>query len=462
MRTDILATTTFRLTLLASIAFVLLSVGGLRVLYWSMLSVIDRQINGALDREFADMNAAYARGGLVALKRTVADRASPHEDALRVYLLQAPGGTLTGNLSAWPDTAPQPGKSADIEIPHTAGSARVSVLAFDDDSRLLVGRSLSERENFVRIFDGSAAGVFFADLLLGAAIGVLLARYAQRRLAPINATAEEVLRGNLSGRIRVTPEGGDEYDQLARNINAMLTRIEQLVETVRGVTEHIAHDLRTPLNRLRGRLEVALMGEHTADEYKAVLERAIGQSETIVDTFNGILKVARIESGTLALERKSVNLAELVAELVELYEPFAEEAGVTVESRLNDARGEFERGVYVLGDAHLISQAAANLLDNAIKYSPSGGKVVITALRRTDGIGLSIDDGGRGIPPEKRNAILQRFVRLVGTRDKQGFGLGLSFVAAVARWHGAKLLMEDNNPGLKVTLLFPADRIIGG
>jgi SulP family sulfate permease len=207
-------------------------------------------------------------------------------------------------------------------------------------------------------------------------------------------------------------------------------------------------------HRLRGRLEVALMAPRTADEYQAVLKRAIAESETIVDTFNGILKIARIKAGALALPHAPVNLVEVAEELADLYQAFAEEEGVIVE-----ARSSPEKAVYVLGDAHLISQAAANLLDNAIKYSPKGGRVVVAVAEGADGASLTVADSGPGIPKEKRTAILDRFVRLESAAGKQGFGLGLSFAAAVAEWHGARLELEDNMPGLRATLHFSAAHI---
>ncbi len=448
MRIKLRHTTSFRLMVFASLAFI--GVGGvvLGFLYWSMLFVIDGQIGGALEREYTDMTAAYRKGGYERLRRTVADRASPHEDAVRIYLLIGADGTLTGNLKQWPPTAPEPGAAADITVSHAAGTARVRTLIFPDGSQLLVGRALSERNNFQAIVGKSLLSVLAANLLLGSGAGMMLALYARRRLGQINAAADEVLEGNLSGRIQVG-EGGDEYDHLAQNINAMLDRIQRLIATVRGVTENIAHDLRTPLNRLRGRLEVALMSPRSPEEYRAVLKRAIAESETIVDTFNGILKIARIKAGALALPRAPVDLAEVVEELADLYQVFAEENGVAIEARLPPD------GAYVLGDAHLISQAAANLLDNAIKYSPKGARVVIEAASWADGARLTVADNGPGIPEGKRTAILDRFVRLDSAAGKQGYGLGLSFAAAVAEWHAARLELKDNRPGLRATLHFP-------
>ena len=437
----------------ASLAFVAVGAAVLAFLYWSMLSVIDRQIEGALRRECADMASAYGTGGYELLRRTVAARASPHPDALRLYLLVAPGGKSTGNLTAWPTGAPEPGKTASLDLP-MAGAARVRTLSFADGSRLLVGRVPTGRRNFQAIVRRSLLGVLAANLLLGAAGGIGLAFYARRRLGQINATAQEVLKGNLAKRIAVG-EGGDEYDHVAQNINAMLDRIQGLVATVRGVTENVAHDLRTPLNRLRGRLEVALMAPRAPGEYQDILKRAIAESDAIVGTFNGILKIARIKAGALALAHTPVDLAEVVEELADLYRAFAEENGVSIEVQIPADSAKPGRGIAVPGDPHLISQAAANLLDNAIKYSPPGGKVIFAAARTAQGASLTVADNGPGIPEDKRSAITQRFVRLESAATKEGFGLGLSFVAAVADWHGARLELTGNGPGLRAALVFP-------
>lgn len=457
MRISPLQTTTFRLTVVACLAFIVLGGAALGFLYWRMLSSIDGQIDRALQGECFDMTAAYDKGGYERLRQTIADRASPRQDALRIYLLVQPGGAATGNIAKWPSSAPQPGAAVDTDLGHAADTARVRTLNFPDGVQLLVGRRLSERNNFQKIVAESLFSVVAANLLLGVAAGAVIALYARRRLGQINATAHAVLEGNLSERIDVG-DGGDEYDQIAQNINAMLDRIQQLIATVRGVTENIAHDLRTPLNRLRGRLEVALMSPRSEEEYRAALKRAIAESETIVETFNGILKIARIKAGALALPRTPVDLAEVVDELVDLYQAFAEESGILIKAQLPSAG---EPAAIVLGDVHLISQAAANLLDNAIKYSPRGGTVAIAAVQTTEGARLTISDEGPGIPADKRIAILDRFVRLDSAAGKQGFGLGLSFAAAVAEWHGARLELSDNQPGLRATLRF-MDKRHGG
>lgn len=450
-------TTTFRLAVLASLAFVLVGGAVFGFLYWRMLFVIDGQIDGALAREHADMTAAYTKGGYERLRREVVDRASPHDDALRVYLLIAPDGAQTGNLKTWPAHAPPPDTTADIQVEHVLKNARVRTFAFADGSRLLVGRALTERNNFKSLVEESVFSVMLMNLLLGIIAAVFLARFSRHRLEQINATAQEVLQGNLSGRIAVG-KGGGEYSLLARNINSMLDRIQHLIGTVRGVTENIAHDLRTPLNRLRGRLEVALMAPRSPEEYRNALQRAITEADTIVDTFNGILKIAKIKADALSLPRTTVDLREVVEELIDLYQVFAEENGIIAEVRLPAANGP-SGGINVQGDAHLISQAVANLLDNAIKYSPRGGTVVISATRSANTVSLTIADNGPGIPAEKRTTILNRFVRLETSHDKHGYGLGLSFASAVAEWHRAELRLADNAPGLRVTLVFPLGKM---
>jgi signal transduction histidine kinase len=453
VKTSLRHSTSFRLMVFAALAFI--AVGGAVIvfLYCSILLSIDSQIDGTVSRESADLSEAYERGGYDVLRQIVAYRAQLHQDAQRVYLLQGPDGVVTGNLERWPAEAPEPGPSKDIEVPHPAKSARVRTFSFPG-VRLLVGRALSERANFRKIAGESLLFVLTANLLLGAAAGTLLARYAGRRLGRISAAAQDVLDGNLSGRVAVGT-GGDEYDHLAQTINAMLDRIQRLMATVRGVTENIAHDLRTPLNRLHSRLETALISLRTPEEYRDVLKRAIAESETIVGTFNAMLKIARIKAGSFPLSQTPVDLVKVAGELIDLYQVFAEESGVSLEGQLPSA-AKAARSIAVLGDLHLISQAAANLLDNAIKYSPAGSKVVITVARDANGASLIVADNGPGIPAAKRPAILDRFVRLEAASGKEGFGLGLSFVLAVAEWHGARLELTDNKPGLSAGLFFPA------
>jgi signal transduction histidine kinase len=460
VKISLFQTATFRLTVIASLAFMIAGGAVLAFVYWDVLRSIDADINGALRRDTADMTAVFRHGGYDGLRYAVAARASLQPDALRFYILEGSHGELTGNVKRWPNDAPSPGIAANIDLQHDGGEAapaRVQTLNFDGGIRFLFGRSLAQRNKFRDVVSASLLTVLAANLLIGGAAGLMLARYALRRLDRINAAAGVVLEGNLSVRIPARP-GGGEYDNLAHSFNIMLDRVEGLVATVRGVTENIAHDLRTPLNRLRSRLEVALMAPRSEEEYRSIVSRAIGELETITGTFNGILKIARMKAGALALPKAPVDLAAVAMELTDLYEVFAEENGVSLEARM-PRDGEAPQNITVQGDAHLISQAAANLLDNAIKYSPKGGKVVIEVARSGQGISLSVNDSGSGIPVEKRTVILERFVRLQAASDREGYGLGLNFASAVAGWHGARLELASNNPGLRATLYFPTAKI---
>lgn len=449
--TRLLRTLAFRHTVLAATVFFAAGTIVLLFLYWTMLGVIDRQVDGALHREVLDLTAAYDHDGYEGLRRTVQDRMSPHEGSIRLYLLQGPGGEAVGNLSDWPDRSPPPGVAADLALPD-GGMARMRVLEFGL-GRVAVGRDLSERRKFQTIFRESLVGALMLNLLLGVAAGVMTGQTALRRLGVINRATQDVLRGRLDTRVETTDATmpRDEYDVLARNLNAMLDRLQRLVATVRGVTENIAHDLRTPLNRLRSRLELALLTPRATAEYELAIQRAIGEADAIIATFNAMLKIARIEAGAVSPQRETVEMSEVVEELADLYQALAEENGVSLDIGI-------EPGLTVLGDGHLISQAAANLLDNALKYVPPGGRVVISLRREAAGVRLEVADNGPGIPPDKRAAVVDRFVRLDASRHKPGSGLGLSLVAAVAEWHGALLSLSDNGPGLRASLLFPPVR----
>jgi signal transduction histidine kinase len=461
VQTSLRHSAAFRLVVFATLAFIAIGGAVIVFLYCRMLLTIDSQIDGTVSRESADLTGAYDSGGYGLLRQIVAYRAQLQKDAQRVYLLVGADGAITGNLKQWPAEAPEPGGSKDIEVPHPAKTARVRTFTLTGGTRLLVGQALSGRAKFRKIALGSLLIVLAAELLLVTAAGMFLTRYTGRRLGRIDAAAQEVLDGNLSGRVPVGA-GGDEYDHLAQTVNAMLDRIQRRMATVRGVTENIAHDLRAPLNRLQGRLETALISPRTPEEYRDVLKRAIAESQGIAGTFNAILKIARIETGAFPLSRAPVDLAKVAGDLADLYQASAEESGVSLEVRLANDPGRAARSVFVFGDMHLISQAAANLLDNAIKYSLAGSKAVISVAQNADGASLIVADNGPGIPAAKRTAILDRFVRLEEAAGKEGFGLGLSFVSAVAEWHGARLELTDNKPGLRAALLFPPEIVQDG
>jgi signal transduction histidine kinase len=285
-------------------------------------------------------------------------------------------------------------------------------------------------------------------LLLGLLGGALMSRNMLQRLDSINRTSGEIIAGDLTRRVPLAGSG-DEFDTLAENLNRMLDRIERLMKGLREVTDSVAHDLRTPLNRLRNRLEEMASRLNAAGSGSDEIERAIAEADKLIGTFNALLLIAETDAGTTRAGMATLDLGSVAADVVELYEPLAEERHI----RLAMPRSA---PVAIEGNRSLIAQALANLVDNAIKYTPEGGQVTITIANGDDGIDLAVADSGPGIPPEDRMRVVERFVRLEASRNSPGTGLGLALVAAVAHFHNARLLLQDAVPsGLKAVLRFP-------
>jgi signal transduction histidine kinase len=265
------------------------------------------------------------------------------------------------------------------------------------------------------------------------------------RVETVNRTSKQIIHGDLSRRVPLDGSG-DEFDQLAANLNDMLDRIERLIAGMRDVTDNIAHDLRSPLSRLRARLEVTLLERRDAAHYEDVLRDTVGEADRLLGTFNALLKIAEAEAGSREMKER-VDLAEIARSVAELYEPVAEEKGLSLTVTAPSP-------VAVLGDRHLLSQAISNLLDNAVKYTAAGG-VALTLWQSGDKGRIEVADSGPGIPADRRETVFDRFVRLESSRSTPGNGLGLSLVRAVARMHGGEVWLEDNNPGLKAVLSLP-------
>jgi signal transduction histidine kinase len=269
-----------------------------------------------------------------------------------------------------------------------------------------------------------------------------------RRIEAINDTSREIVEGDLTRRFP-TSGAGDDFAKLVSNLNGMLDRITGLMETVRQVSDNIAHDLRTPLTRLRSQLEIARVQQEQSDpEARAAVERAIGEADGLLDTFPALLRIARIEAEQRREGFAEIELAPLLNDVMELYEPVATERGQTIASRLTDAEA-------VDGDRNLLFQAVANLLDNAIKYTPAGGRITLGLTTAGEGVEISVADTGPGIPADQRERVFDRFHRLERSRSTPGSGLGLSLVRAVARLHGGVVRLTDNQPGVRVSLLLP-------
>ena len=453
-------TTAFRLMAAYVAVFVTVAAVIAGVIIWQTNELLIRQVFATLRTEAENLQVAIGQRGQAAAADTIAERSRSAAGGL-YFLADSRGRKLAGNLNRWPPELPGQSGGLFRYVPATGEKQheRVAIgipVALDGGQRLLVARDVEEQRQFitrVRTLFLAGSGLL---VLLGLAGGLVASRLILRRIAEITTTAQSIMRGDLSRRI-ATSGAGDELDELSRNLNAMLDRIEQLMAGLREVSDNIAHDLKTPLNRLRNRAEAALRDAHSAEDYQEGLERTIDEADEIIKTFNALLLIARLEAGAVDESKEIFDLAALVRDLIELYEPHAEEN----QRRLAfEAEGE----ILVRANRQLIGRAVSNLLDNAIKYggpapgAPDGtsARDIEVRLSRTDGgVEVVVADRGRGIPALDRERALKRFVRLEASRTRPGTGLGLSLVAAVARLHEGQVKLEDNKPGLRVVISWP-------
>jgi signal transduction histidine kinase len=277
--------------------------------------------------------------------------------------------------------------------------------------------------------------------------GLLISRRMLTRLGAINRAAERIMAGDLSHRIATTGSN-DEFDRLSEQLNAMLEEIRRLMVGMRTVTDNIAHDLRSPLTRMKGRLEMLARDPSNSDAQLQAIERTIADADQLLATFTALLSIADAESGTARASMELIDLGAIAADIAELYGPAAEERGLRMCADEGDGA--------VVGSRQLLFQAVANLIDNALKHTPPGGEIAISVVREGTAVKLIVRDSGSGIPEGERGRVLEPFVRLDNSRSTPGSGLGLALVAAIARLHGAKITLSDNRPGLIVTLAFPA------
>ena len=451
--------TAFRLAL----AILLLSAIGagivLTVIAWQVVSVVDREIARTIDAESQGLIDAFDNSGVRRLEAVI--EARKREPGASLYLLTNPiGEPLAGNVEQIPaEVLLHPGF---LPIMYRgAGSsdrgrqALVGVYILPGGFRLLIGHDLGDRARIGKVMVRALALslVFFAAL--GAIGALFVARRVLKRIDDMNTSARGIMAGDLTRRLPVSGSG-DELDRLAEGLNEMLGRISELMAGLQEVSDNIAHDLRTPLTRLRNHAEAALAFGGDAAAYRQALEKTIEESDQLIRVFNALLLIARAEAGGDLGPLQPLDIGEAARSVAELYEPIAEEEGVALTVRADD-------GLRVRGNRELIGQAIANLVDNALKYgAPQKGDaaakpdVAITARRAGESVVLTVADRGPGIALEDRARVLDRFVRLEGSRSRPGSGLGLSLAAAVARMHGGTVELEDNLPGLRVRLTLPA------
>lgn len=444
----LLRTSTFQLVIIYASLFAISALVLFGVLYWFTIGSLNRQINATVDAEISGLAEQYERQGLAGLIDVVAQRVRRDTTGRSVYLFADANLTpLAGNLREWPQGSQSSGGW--IEFERATGDDRVvpiraRVLAVGRNLRLLVGLDVRELAELENVFERAAIVGVGLIMLLGLGGGILMSRSAQRRVSAINRTARQIIGGDLSRRVPVSGSH-DEYDSLAVNINDMLDQIESLLDGVRHVGDSIAHDLKTPLTRLRNRLEkLAVAGTPDASGLRECVE----ESDRLLATFNALLRIARIESGAYRAAFCEVNLADIVRDACDFYRAAAEDRQVSL-----DWRGDADTKLF--GDRDLLAQALTNLLDNAIKYSPGGGAVRVSVENRTGYCVLSVSDSGPGIPPGEIGNVERRFVRLDAARSEPGNGLGLALVRAVVEQHHGRMRIENTTPGLRVSLELP-------
>jgi hypothetical protein len=449
---SILRTQAYRIVLVYTILFALSVTALLAFTYWNTKRTLDAQTDQIIEAEITGLSEQYQQLGLRGLAEVVISR-SAHGGPGLYLLANAQKQPIVGNLDAWPANMSHPDNFVEfdyqrrIENQLETRRARGRIFALAGGFNLLVAQDVHERYQTEQLFTTTLPWTVGLVLLFGLGGGALMSRNMLARLDSINRTSGEIMAGDLSRRVPIGA-AHDEFDALAENLNAMLDRIERLMKGVQEVTDSVAHDLRTPLNRLRNRLEATLRRLDPASDETVQIESAVAETDQLIKTFNALLLIAEADAGVARGEMVPIDLAPVAADISELYAPLAEEKGVSLHISPSGT-------TMIDGNRSLISQALANLVDNAIKYTPAGGKVTVTASDTPLGVELTVADTGPGIAAAERARVIERFVRLEASRNSPGTGLGLSLVAAVARLHDAKLLLEDNAPGLRAVIRFP-------
>lgn len=448
----IVRTQAFRIVLVYVVLFAVSATALVYFTYWNTMRALDTQSDQIIEAEIAGLSEQYQQLGLRGLTEVIISRSMHGGQGL--YLLADPNRQMVvGNLDRWPQISSHADGFIEFDYERRVGNsserrrARGRTFPLMGGDTLLVAQDVHERYLMERLFTTTVPWTLGLTLFFGLIGGALMSYNMLARLDSINRTSNEIIAGDLSRRVPVS-RAHDEFDRLAVNLNRMLDRIERLMKGVREVTDSVAHDLRTPLNRLRNRLESALRHLGPASGQAGELEAAVLETDQLIATFNAILLIAEADAGTARGTMAPIDLSSIARDVSELYGPLAEEKGVAF-SVAPSAHPTID------GHPSLVAQALANLVDNAIKYTPAGGAVRVAMIETPEFVELSVADTGPGIPKEDRARVVERFVRLEESRNSPGTGLGLSLVAAVARFHDAELLLDDNKPGLKATIRFP-------
>ncbi|WP_439618447.1 sensor histidine kinase [Shinella sp.] len=436
------------------------------VFYVSSMSenLLQQQMREAVAQETEQIERVFDNNGMNGLLRTLERRS--RQPGANLYVIASPTGeVLAGNVASlqpgvldtegWTETPFRYQRYQEEARGNNRPMAYAQVSVLSNGLRVLVGRDLGEPENF-RNLVRQALMVALGVMGVGAlAIWYLIGRNALKRMDRMSGASQRIMAGDLSQRLP-TSGSGDEFDRLSESLNTMLGRIEKLNEGLKQVSDNIAHDLKTPLTRLRNKAEAALAGGEKTD-HRTALEEMITESDQLIRTFNALLMISRVEAGQAPAEMSAIDISGIAHDSAELYEPVAEDCGLKLVTDIAD-------GIEIKGNRELVGQALGNLIDNAVKYAEGGGgepEIRISLALREGDVVLSVSDSGPGVPEEKRDDVVKRFVRLDASRSKPGTGLGLSLAVAVMEMHHGRLELDsthperENNRGLTVRMVFP-------
>ena len=459
----IFRTTPFRLTLLFLALFAAAASAFLAYIYLATAGEVNRRADAAISRELASLEAVYRRGSFAALNQAVIERSTGNQ-VLLYLLMDRSGAPISGSIARSPIKADLSGRTWGAFVladPDADGAilrrpARGAEEVMSGGERLFVGADVGDSEAYVVGIVRALWGAGALVLILGLAGGVIVSRNVSRNISSLTNVIEGARAGDLHVRAHVRG-AGDEYDDLASGLNDMLERLERSIGGLRHAGDAIAHDLRSPLTRLRARLEAAMIDADAGrTDPRRALQQALEDTDGVLRTFGAVLAIARLEAVGDAPDQTTFDPGTLAADIAELYEPTCEEKAL-------DFRSELTPGLKAKGNRDFIAQALANILDNSVKYTPPGGAIMLRVRRRSSGdIEFSVTDTGPGVPDKDRSRIVERFVRLEQSRNQPGAGLGLSLVAAVARAHRGHLELDDGpgamataGPGLRVALVLP-------
>jgi signal transduction histidine kinase len=447
----VLRSASLRFAALFGLVFAFSAIALVGFLWYTTAGLLDRQIEAAISADAQGLVERWSEGGVPALILTIQERLNENVDDDAIYAVTDPlGNTVGGNMGRWPAQVDSQGVFYELNVVRADSRALAEVRRYDlpGGFRLLVGRDVRGRVELRRLLTNALFSSVLVIAALGAAGALVIRNVFRRMVAEVSATADAIAGGDLTPRVRRSGRG-DEFDRMAESINTMLERIARLMDGVRQVSNAIAHDLRTPITRARARLEDAAAHAHDEVDLRAAIERAVSDLDGVTGVFQALMRIAEIEVGARRSAFADVDLGPLLADLAELYGAAAEDRGLALKLTVPDT-------LSILGDRDMLQQAVSNLLDNAIKFSPSGSDIRLEALQLDRTVRISVTDRGPGIPEADRARACERFFRGEQARSTPGFGLGLALVQAVASLHEGSLVLADAGPGLRATITLPA------